>query len=71
MHNTRPTRSPQTHPQRAGRRGRFPDAFARDNIAKGDPQDVANPAAFLCSEAARYLTGQRIRVDGGLHRKVT
>ena len=31
----------------------------------GDPQDVANVVLFLCSEAARHLTGTVIPVDGG------
>ncbi|HMF28211.1 MAG TPA: SDR family oxidoreductase [Candidatus Cybelea sp.] len=32
------------------------------------PQEFAPTAAFLCSEPARYLTGQTISVDGGLVR---
>jgi 3-oxoacyl-[acyl-carrier protein] reductase len=36
----------------------------------GDPCDVAFLAAFLCSPRARYITGERIHVDGGLHRSV-
>lgn len=31
----------------------------------GDPMDVGMCAAFLCSEAARYITGTCIPVDGG------
>lgn len=31
----------------------------------GDPQDVASVVVFLCSEAARHLTGTVIPVDGG------
>jgi len=31
----------------------------------GLPQDVVNLVLFLCSEAAAYLTGQAINVDGG------
>ena len=31
----------------------------------GEPEDVANLAAFLASEAARYISGATIQVDGG------
>ncbi len=32
----------------------------------GKPEDVANLAAFLASESSDYITGEVIRVDGGL-----
>ncbi|HUV27632.1 MAG TPA: SDR family NAD(P)-dependent oxidoreductase [Anaerolineales bacterium] len=31
----------------------------------GHPQDIAGIVMFLCSDAARYITGQAINVDGG------
>jgi 3-oxoacyl-[acyl-carrier protein] reductase len=45
--------------------------FIRANVPAGyfgDPEDVANVVAFLASERARYVTGQRLYVDGGMHR---
>ena len=32
----------------------------------GDPEDVANLVGFLASDAANYITGQFINVDGGM-----
>lgn len=32
----------------------------------GKPQDIANTAAFLLSDMSSYITGQVIRVDGGI-----
>ena len=31
----------------------------------GEPDDVAGAVVFLCSPAARYITGQNIVIDGG------
>jgi NAD(P)-dependent dehydrogenase (short-subunit alcohol dehydrogenase family) len=32
----------------------------------GQPDDIAGPAFFLCSDDARYVTGQVLVVDGGV-----
>ena len=32
----------------------------------GQPRDVAGPVLFLLSEAAEFITGQIIVVDGGI-----
>lgn len=54
------------HPTAASR-----DAFIAANIPMGrfgQPADVANIVTFLCSDRAGYITGQRLYVDGGMHR---
>ena len=33
----------------------------------GEPSDVAETAAFLVSDAAAYITGEVIKVDGGMY----
>ena len=32
----------------------------------GEPQDVANAIAFLCSDLAGYITGTELNVSGGV-----
>ena len=34
----------------------------------GEPDDFGRAAAFLLSDAARYITGATLQVDGGLIR---
>lgn len=33
----------------------------------GSPEEVANPVCFLLSDAASYITGQTLSVNGGFH----
>jgi 3-oxoacyl-[acyl-carrier protein] reductase len=47
-----------------------PDAIARARAQSalerlGDPEDVAEAVCFLCGPAARHVTGEVLRVDGG------
>jgi 3-oxoacyl-[acyl-carrier protein] reductase len=32
----------------------------------GDPQEIANAIAFLCSDLAAYITGIELNVSGGV-----
>jgi 3-oxoacyl-[acyl-carrier protein] reductase len=36
----------------------------------GEPSDMGSLMAFLCSDAAAFITGQLIAVDGGLVRGI-
>ena len=54
------------HPTEENRR-----AFIDANIPVGyfgEPEDMAYLVAFLASPLARYITGEVIHVDGGMHR---
>ena len=33
----------------------------------GEVQDIANTVRFLCSQDARYITGEVIKIDGGMY----
>jgi 3-oxoacyl-[acyl-carrier protein] reductase len=57
---------------RADQTGIPVDDLARQEVAKevplgrvGEPEDMGSLVAYLCSDAAAYITGQLIAVDGG------
>ena len=35
-------------------------------VRVGEAQDIANGVLFLCTEAANYMTGQELVIDGGI-----
>jgi NAD(P)-dependent dehydrogenase (short-subunit alcohol dehydrogenase family) len=39
--------------------------LAKQPLGLGEPEDVANAVAFLLSDAARFITGTQLVVDGG------
>lgn len=54
-------------------RGQFPSAEEKRKRGEwlpmgrvGDPEDCVGTALYLCSEAASYVTGQVLYVDGGM-----
>jgi NAD(P)-dependent dehydrogenase (short-subunit alcohol dehydrogenase family) len=51
-------------PEKAERRARIPMG------RYGSPEEVAELIAFLASQRSSYITGQNIRIDGGITRSV-
>jgi NAD(P)-dependent dehydrogenase (short-subunit alcohol dehydrogenase family) len=50
-----------------GRPERYEAQFKRQPWPdRGEPEVIADVAAFLCSDDARFITGETIKVDGGL-----
>jgi meso-butanediol dehydrogenase / (S,S)-butanediol dehydrogenase / diacetyl reductase len=54
-------------------RGITPDEVLADYVAQTplgrleEPEDVADVVLFLCSDAARFMTGQGVNVTGGIY----
>ncbi|MGQ0583969.1 MAG: SDR family NAD(P)-dependent oxidoreductase [Reyranella sp.] len=50
-----------------GRPEKFEKQFAQQPWPdRGEPEHIADVAAFLCSDDARFITGETVKVDGGL-----
>ena len=47
-----------------------PDASQHPAGRVGNPLDIAHMALFLCSEKAGFITGEDIRIDGGMTRQM-
>lgn len=47
--------------------GKLVDAYALDRV--GAPEDVARAVAFLASDAASWVAGETLHVDGGYERR--
>jgi 2-hydroxycyclohexanecarboxyl-CoA dehydrogenase len=55
-------------PMESGAMPSMEQVVARAPLGRaGTPDDIASACAFLCSEAAGYITGQQINVNGGWH----
>jgi NAD(P)-dependent dehydrogenase (short-subunit alcohol dehydrogenase family) len=58
--------------EQAAATGRSPDSLRSENLLPialgrfGDPTEVADIYVWLASDLARYVTGQRVVVDGGM-----
>lgn len=56
-----------TAPMLDGFPGLVDDMAAKTPLARvGTPEDVADVVVFLCSDLARFVTGQNVVVDGGM-----
>ena len=47
--------------------GREDNMIAKTPLARiGAPADIADVVVFLCSDLARFVTGQNLVIDGGM-----
>ena len=47
-----------------------PDAVQQPVGRVGNPPDIANMTLYLCSDMAGFITGENIRIDGGMTRQM-
>jgi 3-oxoacyl-[acyl-carrier protein] reductase len=53
-------------PKDAAEREKIANRYAPSALGRpGQPQEIADAVAFLCSMRANFITGQNLRVDGG------
>ena len=59
--------TPELDRMAGGERARWEPTFAPHHILNrvGEPSEVATAILFLCSDAASFITGEDLRVDGG------
>lgn len=59
--------TPELDRMTGGDRGRWEPIFGPHHILgrTGEPSEVASAILFLCSDAASFITGEDLRVDGG------
>ena len=47
-----------------------PDALQQPVGRVGNPSDIANMVLYLCSDMASFITGENIRIDGGMTKQM-